>query len=57
MCMVEETIFYSSQYFASQRHVFGWLAAGKIGAGSYVAGTKHVVAMIVIAVIAFNLPM
>ncbi len=36
--------------------VFGGLAAGKIGAGSYVAGTKHVVAMIVIAVIAFNLP-
>ena len=37
--------------------VFGGLAAGKIGAGSYVAGTKHVVAMIVISVIAFNLPM
>ena len=37
--------------------LFGGLAAGKIGAGSYVAGTKHVVAMIVIAVIAFNLPM
>ncbi len=36
--------------------IFGGLAAGKIGAGSYVAGTKHVVAMIVIAVIAFNLP-
>lgn len=36
--------------------VFGGLAAGKIGAGSYVAGTKHVVAMIVISVIAFNLP-
>ncbi len=34
--------------------VFGGLAAGKIGSGSYVAGTKHVVAMIVIAVIAFN---
>lgn len=34
--------------------VFGGLAAGKIGAGSYVAGTKHVVVMIVIAVIAFN---
>ncbi len=34
--------------------VFGGLAAGKIGAGSYVAGTKHVVIMIVIAVIAFN---
>ncbi len=37
--------------------VFGGLAAGKIGSGSYVAGTKHVVGMIVIAVIAFNLPM
>ncbi len=36
--------------------LFGGLAAGKIGAGSYVAGTKHVVAMIVISVIAFNLP-
>lgn len=34
--------------------VFGGLAAGKIGAGSYIAGIKHVVAMIVIAVIAFN---
>ena len=37
--------------------VFGGLAAGKIGAGSYVAGTKHVVAMIVMSVIAFNLPL
>jgi len=37
--------------------LFGGLAAGKIGAGSYVAGTKHVVVMIVIAVIAFNLPL
>ncbi len=37
--------------------VFGGLAAGKIGAGSYVAGTKHVVVMIILAVIAFNLPM
>jgi len=36
--------------------VFGGLAAGKIGAGSYVAGTKHVVAMIVLSVVAFNLP-
>jgi len=35
--------------------IFGGLAAGKIGAGSYVAGVKHVVAMIVIAVIAFNI--
>ncbi|MDH3678265.1 MAG: type II secretion system F family protein, partial [Nitrosopumilus sp.] len=34
--------------------VFGGLAAGKIGAGSYVAGIKHVVAMIVISIIAFN---
>jgi len=34
--------------------VFGGLAAGKIGSGSYVAGTKHVVAMIVMSVIAFN---
>ena len=34
--------------------IFGGLAAGKIGAGSYVAGVKHVAAMIVIAVIAFN---
>ena len=37
--------------------VFGGLAAGKIGAGSYVAGTKHVVAMIIISVVAFNLPL
>jgi archaeal flagellar protein FlaJ len=36
--------------------LFGGLAAGKIGAGTYVAGTKHVVVMIVISVIAFNLP-
>jgi len=36
--------------------LFGGLAAGKIGAGSYVAGTKHVVAMIVISVVAFNIP-
>ncbi len=35
--------------------IFGGLAAGKIGAGSYVAGIKHVVAMIVIAIIAFNI--
>jgi flagellar protein FlaJ len=34
--------------------VFGGLAAGKIGAGSYMAGIKHVVVMIVIAIIAFN---
>lgn len=37
--------------------VFGGLAAGKIGAGSYVAGTKHVVVMIIISVIAFNVPL
>ena len=34
--------------------VFGGVAAGKIGSGSYVAGTKHVVIMIIMAVIAFN---
>jgi len=34
--------------------IFGGLAAGKIGTGSYVSGIKHVVVMIVIAVIAFN---
>jgi len=33
--------------------VFGGLAAGKIGSGSYIAGIKHVVVMIVITVIAF----
>jgi flagellar protein FlaJ len=33
--------------------IFGGIAAGKIGSGSYVAGIKHVVLMIVIAVIAF----
>ncbi len=35
--------------------IFGGLAAGKIGAGSYVAGIKHIVVMIVISVIAFNI--
>jgi flagellar protein FlaJ len=35
--------------------VFGGLAAGKIGAGSYVAGIKHIIVMIVIVVIAFML--
>ena len=35
--------------------VFGGVAAGKIGSGSYVAGTKHVVVMIIMAVIAFNI--
>ena len=34
--------------------IFGGVAAGKIGSGSYVAGTKHVVVMIIMAVIAFN---
>ncbi len=34
--------------------VFGGVAAGKIGSGSYVAGTKHVVVMVIMAVIAFN---
>lgn len=34
--------------------IFGGLAAGKIGSGSYVSGIKHTVVMIVIAVIAFN---
>ena len=35
--------------------VFGGLAAGKIGSGSYVAGIKHIVIMVVMAVIAFML--
>jgi flagellar protein FlaJ len=35
--------------------VFGGLAAGKIGTGSYVSGIKHVVIMIVIAVVAFTM--
>jgi len=35
--------------------VFGGLAAGKIGGGSYVSGIKHVVVMIVMAVVAFML--
>lgn len=34
--------------------IFGGLAAGKIGTGSYVSGIKHVIIMIIIAVIAFN---
>jgi flagellar protein FlaJ len=33
--------------------VFGGLAAGKIGTGSYVSGIKHVIVMVVIAIIAF----
>ena len=35
--------------------VFGGLAAGKIGGGSYVGGIKHIVIMIVMAVVAFML--
>lgn len=34
--------------------IFGGLAAGKIGTGSYVSGIKHVIIMIIIAVVAFN---
>jgi len=33
--------------------VFGGLVAGKIGAGTYVAGIKHIIVMIVMAVVAF----
>ncbi|HSG73938.1 MAG TPA: type II secretion system F family protein [Nitrosopumilaceae archaeon] len=33
--------------------VFGGLAAGKIGSGNYVAGIKHIIVMIVMAVAAF----
>ena len=35
--------------------VFGGLAAGKIGSGTYVAGIKHIIVMIVMAVVAFML--
>lgn len=35
--------------------IFGGLAAGKIGSGTYVAGIKHIVIMVVIAVLAFAL--
>lgn len=35
--------------------VFGGLAAGKIGSGNYVSGMKHIIVMIVMAVIAFAL--
>ena len=35
--------------------VFGGLAAGKIGSGSFIAGIKHIVIMIVITIIAFAL--
>jgi len=34
--------------------LFGGLAAGKIGSGSYVSGIKHIVIMVIMAVIAFN---
>jgi len=33
--------------------VFGGIAAGKIGSGTYVAGIKHIIVMIVMAVVAF----
>ena len=35
--------------------VFGGLAAGKTESSSYVAGIKHVVIMVVIAIIAFQM--
>jgi len=35
--------------------VFGGLVAGKIGAGTYVAGIKHIIVMIVMAIVAFML--
>jgi flagellar protein FlaJ len=35
--------------------VFGGLVAGKIGAGTYVAGVKHIIVMIVMAIVAFML--
>ncbi len=35
--------------------VFGGLAAGKIGSGNYVSGMKHIMIMIVMAVVAFML--
>jgi archaeal flagellar protein FlaJ len=35
--------------------VFGGLAAGKIGSGNYVSGIKHIIVMIVMAVVAFML--
>ena len=33
--------------------IFGGLAAGKIGSGNYVSGIKHIIVMIVMAVVAF----
>lgn len=35
--------------------VFGGLAAGKIGSGNYVSGVKHIIVMVVMAVVAFML--
>ncbi len=35
--------------------VFGGLAAGKIGSGNYVSGIKHIIVMIVMAVVSFML--
>ncbi len=35
--------------------VFGGLAAGKIGSGNYVSGMKHIIVMVVMAVVAFAL--
>ncbi len=35
--------------------VFGGLAAGKIGSGNYVSGIKHIMIMVVMAVVAFML--
>jgi flagellar protein FlaJ len=35
--------------------VFGGLAAGKIGSGNYVSGIKHIIIMVVMAVVAFML--
>jgi len=35
--------------------VFGGLAAGKIGSGNYVSGIKHIIVMVVMAVVAFML--
>jgi len=35
--------------------IFGGLAAGKIGSGNYVSGIKHIIIMIVMAVVAFML--
>lgn len=34
--------------------VFGGLAVGKIGSGSYIAGVKHIVIMVVVTVISFT---